>query len=264
MNKTVGFIGCGNMGGAIAKAVAKKNVRLLLCDKDSAKAEVLAKKIHAETANISAVAENSDIIFLGVKPQVLASAIEELKKSNLNKDAVIVSMAAGVKIERIESAFGESKKIIRIMPNIPVSVGKGMILYTANKNVTKEDKDFFLDVMSECGELDCIDEKLIDAGSALSGCGPAFVYMFIEAMADGAVACGLSREKAIKYAAETLIGSSELLKVSGKHPEELKDSVCSPAGSTIVGVNALEKGGMRGAVMSAVIDAFNKTKELGK
>ena len=143
-------------------------------------------------------------------------------------------------------------------------IGKGMILYTANKNADNSDVDLFINIMSECGELDCVDEKLIDAGSAISGCGPAFVYMFIEALADGAVASGLPRDKAIKYAVETLIGSSELLKKSRKHPEELKDSVCSPAGSTIEGVKALENGGMRAAVMNAVIDAFNRTKELGK
>lgn len=262
--KTVGFIGCGNMGGAIAKAVAKKNVSVLLCDKDSKKAELLAKTINAKSVELSEITENSDIIFLGVKPQVLMSAIDEINALNLKKDALIISMAAGVKIEKIANAFNAETKIIRIMPNIPVSVGKGMILYAVNKNVKEDDINFFLDIMSECGELDSIDEKLIDAGSALSGCGPAFVYMFIEAMADGAVASGLTREKAIKYATETLIGSSELLKASGKHPEELKDSVCSPAGSTIVGVNTLENGGMRAAVMNAVIDAYNKTKELGK
>ena len=130
--------------------------------------------------------------------------------------------------------------------------------------MTNDDTSFFAEIMRHAGELDFIDEKLIDAASAVSGCGPAFVYMFIEALADGGVMSGLPRDKAIKYATQTLLGSAELLKKSGKHPGELKDAVCSPGGSTIEGIKALENGALRGTVMNAVAEAYNKTKELGK
>lgn len=263
MNKTIGFIGCGNMGGAIAKAVAKKDVSLLLSDSFKEKAEALAKELGAKVSDNTEIAKNADLIFLGVKPQVLSATIDEIKGA-LKDGAVIVSMAAGVNTDKIKGYFGKEIKLIRIMPNTPVSVSKGMILYSPTESVTKVDVSFFEDIMSEAGRLDLIPEGLIDAGSALSGCGPAFVYMFIEALADGGVAAGLPRDKALIYATETLIGSAELLKQSGKHPGELKDAVCSPGGSTIEGVKALENGGMRGTVMTAISDAFKKTKELGK
>jgi pyrroline-5-carboxylate reductase len=154
--------------------------------------------------------------------------------------------------------------VIRIMPNIPASVGTGVILYDHTENVTEEAVEAFRASMQHAGLVDPLPEKLIDAGSALSGCGPAFVSMFVEALADGAVACGLPRDKALAYAAQTVAGSAKMLLESGMHPGQLKDAVCSPAGSTIVGVNTLEQGGFRGSAMDAVIAAFEKTKELGK
>ena len=150
------------------------------------------------------------------------------------------------------------------MPNTAVEVGEGMILYTVNSLVDPSSEKDFLGFMSAAGELDKLPENLIDAGCAVSGCGPAFVYMFIEAMADGGVKCGLSRAAAVKYAEQTLVGAAKLGKVSGRHPEELKDAVCSPAGSTIAGTFALEKGGFRASVIDAVNAAFERTKELGK
>ena len=159
---------------------------------------------------------------------------------------------------------GGNYPVIRIMPNTPASIGKGMILYAQNNNVTKEETDIFVNDMSGAGVLDSIDEKLIDAASAVSGCGPAFVYMFIEALADGAVECGLPRQKAMLYAAQTVLGSAELVLKSGKHPGELKDAVCSPGGTTIAGVHALENGAFRANAINAVSDAYKKTLELGK
>ncbi len=265
MSKTIGFIGTGNMGGAIARAVAKSNYSILLSDFIKEKADTLANEIGAKSVKNADIAKEADVIFLGVKPQVLKSTIDEIKNETMKRnDVLFVSMAAGIKTEKIVEAFGYDIKLIRIMPNTPVGVGRGMVLYTALSNVSDDDKAPFIDSLKYAGEIDEISEGLIDAGSAVSGCGPAFVYMFIEAMADGGVAAGLPRDKAIRYATETLIGSAELLKVSGKHPEELKDAVCSPAGSTIEGVRALENGGMRAAVINAVTDAYKRTKELGK
>ena len=259
----IGFIGCGNMGGALARAVAKVDgVKVCLFDKDTERTAALAGEIGAEAADLGAVAV-CDYVFLGVKPNIIASVAEELSPM-IGESTVIVSMAAGVSTEKLGAAFAKDVSIIRIMPNTPVAYGKGMILYTANEKVSPEALDTFAEIMKYSGRLDLIPEKLIDAGSAVSGCGPAFVYMFIEALADGGVAAGLPRDKAMQYAAETAIGAATVVLKSGKHPGELKDAVCSPGGSTIEGVLTLESGGMRGIVSDAVISAYEKTKKLGK
>ncbi len=261
----IGFIGCGNMGGALATAAAKSECEIYLADFCKEKVETLAKELSAVAANNNEIAENCDFIFLGVKPQVLADLLTEIapilkaRKDRFN----LVSMAAGVSCEKIASVLGAQYPIIRIMPNTPVAVGGGMILYTLY-GATQEDEKAFLSFMSAAGRFDNLPEKLIDAGSALSGCGPAFVCQFIEALADGAVAAGLPREKALLYAAATLEGTAHLMLETGRHPAELKDSVCSPGGSTIEGVRRLEQGAFRADVIDAVIAAYQRTKELGK
>ena len=171
-------------------------------------------------------------------------------------------MAAGVSVAKLEELLGDAP-IIRIMPNTPCEVGHGMILYTSNAG-GRASVPAFLEIMAAAGRCDAIEERLIDAASAISGCGPAFVYMFIEALADGGVMSGLPRDKAMMYAAETLIGAAEVVKQTGRHPGELKDAVCSPGGSTIEGVKALEDGAMRGVVSGAVAAAYKKTLILGK
>ena len=258
--KKIGFIGCGNMGGALARAVKKAGFDVMLADIDTEKRDALATEIDAQTADAKAVAGECDYVFMGVKPQVIAIAFEGIKNELKSNDCILVSMAAGVSIERVKNLSGKDK-IIRIMPNMPVSVGSGVVL-AACENVSDNVKEEFVSVLSKAGIFDWIDEKLIDAASALSGCGPAFVYMFIEALADGAVACGLPRDKALLYAAGTLEGSAKALLASGKHPGKLKDEVCSPAGSTIMGVKALEDGGFRASAMNSVIEAYKRTKEL--
>ena len=175
---------------------------------------------------------------------------------------VLCSMAAGLPIARIQEMAGEDFPVIRIMPNTPASVGEGMIQYCSS-NVTAEEEEAFCRLMAPAGRLDPVPENLIDAASCVSGCGPAWVYQFIEALADG-VACGLPRAKAQEYAAQMVLGSAKLVLESGRHPGELKDAVCSPGGSTIQGVRVLEEHGLRGAVTDAVIAAYNKTKEMGK
>ena len=154
--------------------------------------------------------------------------------------------------------------VIRIMPNTPVAIGKGVIQYCCNDLVTQEMLRDFLTDLRHAGVLDPLEERLIDAGSAVSGSGPAYVYMFIEALADGAVACGIPRAKALEYAAATVIGAGELVLATGQHPGALKDAVCSPGGSTIAGIRALENHGFRAAAMEAVIATCNRNKELGK
>jgi len=262
---TVGFIGTGNMGGALARAAAKTQCEIFLSDKATDKAESLAKELGAKAVTM-AEAALCDYVFLGVKPQMLSALLKELAPvlALRKTPGTIVSMAAGVATADIQKMLGFDYPIIRIMPNTPVAVGSGVILYDTTEQVSMEAVAGFVSILSQAGLLNRLPENLIDAGSALSGCGPAFVAMFAEALADGAVACGLPRDKAMTYAAQTLLGTAKLLLETGQHPGQLKDSVCSPGGSTIAGVNALEQGAFRGSVISAVKDAFIRTKELGK
>ena len=268
MNNTFGFIGAGNMGGALAQAVAKATApaNITLADQCAEKAEVLAKSLGCNTADTVTVAKNCGYIFLGVKPQVMAAALSQIAPALAARedDFVLVSMAAGVAIADIRRMAGGDYPVIRIMPNIPASVGNGVILYDTTDNVTDAAENYFCESMRFSGLVDKLPEKLIDAGSALSGCGPAFVSLFVEALADGAVACGLPRDKALRYAAQTAKGAAAMLVEKDMHPAALKDAVCSPGGSTIVGVQALEEGGLRGVAMDAVTSAYRRTLELGK
>ena len=265
---TAGFIGCGNMGGALASAAAKAigGKFILLSDFIKEKADSLAEEISANSSDNLTIAENCQYIFLGVKPQVIFDTIKEIAPVLKKRKSrfVVVSMAAGISIDATENAFGFDLPIIRIMPNTPAQVGKGVILYSCTENVDESEIADFEKIFSCAGITDKIDEKLIDAASALSGCGPAFVYLFIEALSDGAVLCGLPREKALTYAAETVKGAAEMVLKSGKHPGELKDNVCSPGGTTIEGVRALEEGSFRADSISAVVKAYEKTLKLKK
>lgn len=259
---TVGFIGTGNMGSALARAASKADgVSVYLYDKDARKAAALAEELGCAAAGLDGILD-CELIFLAVKPNIVKDVLTEIKPK-LRPTSVIVSMAAGVSTSQISLVLGKAP-VIRIMPNTPAACGSGMMLYTKNDTVTDGMLSAFKSVMAHSGELDELPENLIDAASALSGCGPAFVYMFIEALADGAVACGLPRDKALAYAIETVKGSAEMVKATGEHPEALKDKVCSPGGSTIAGVHELEVGAFRAAVENAVIAAYKKTLSLGK
>ena len=262
-----GFIGTGNMGGALARAACRRLApdRVLLSNRTAAKAEELARELGCHAGASAEAAAQAQYIFLGVKPQMMAGLLEEIAPvlARRTDRFVLVSMAAGLTMERIAAMAGGNYPVIRIMPNTPASVGAGMIQYCTS-NVTAEEEAEFLKLMAPAGRLDAVPESLIDAASCVSGCGPAWVYQFIEALADGGVACGLPRAKAQEYAAQMVLGSAKLVLESGQHPGALKDAVCSPGGSTIQGVRVLEEKGLRGAVMDAVIASYNKTKEMGK
>ena len=259
---TVGFIGTGNMGSALARAASKADgVSVYLYDKDEAKARALAEELGCAVTGLDGILD-CKVIFLAVKPNIVKDVLTEIKP-RLRPTSVLVSMAAGVSLLQISLVLGKAP-VIRIMPNTPAACGAGMMLYTKNDTVTDGMLEAFKSAMAHSGELDELPENLIDAASALSGCGPAFVYMFIEALADGAVACGLPRDKALAYAIETVKGSAEMVKATGEHPEALKDKVCSPGGSTIAGVHELEVGAFRAAAENAVIAAYKKTLSLGK
>lgn len=270
MNKRIGFIGCGNMGSALAKAAAKSTLitpaQICLANRTTVKAEQLAESLGGGmVATNRDVAKYCQYIFLGVKPQMMGDVLKEIAPILKSREDrfVLVSMAAGLTMETIQEMAGDSYPVIRLMPNTPVAVGSGMILYCSTKTHVDE-MAAFLHIMNAAGKFDELPEHLIDAGSAVAGCGPAFADLFMEALADGGVACGLPRTKAMEYAAQMLLGSAEMVLKTGEHPGVLKDAVCSPAGSTIQGVRALERGGFRSAVFEAVVEAYKKTKELGK
>ncbi len=258
-----GFIGCGNMGGALARALSKTTKDILLADFDAQKAEILAEELGCKCGTNEEVVLNCERIFLGVKPQVMESVLQPLKSKFAEKMPLVITMAAGIKTEKIAELCGAKLPVVRIMPNTPVSVGKGMVLYCANSLAAKDEIDDFLCDMRFAGEFDKLPEELIDAGCSVSGCGPAFMYMFIDALAEGGVACGLSREQAVKYAAVTMMGAAELAMKSGKEPEQLKREVCSPGGSTIEGVKVFENGGLNECAINAVKASFKRNKELG-
>ena len=254
------------MGGALARALRKTvdGGAILLTNRTAAKAEALAAELGCKASTNTEIAAQADYIFLGVKPQMMAGMLSEIAPVLKKRQSrfILVTMAAGLTMERIQEMAGGAYPVIRIMPNTPASIGEGMILYTACELVTSGETDAFVSAMAGAGRLSPLPEHLMDAGSAVSGCGPAFVDLFIEALADGGVACGLPRAAALEYAAQMVAGSARLVLESGKHPAQLKDAVCSPGGTTIQGVRALEEGGFRSAVMNAVIKAYEKNFDL--
>ena len=258
-----GFIGCGNMGGAIARAVSRSTKDSLITDR-SGKARVLAEELGIGYSGNADIAQQCDRIFLAVKPHMMAEALAPLQEILARRKPLLITMAAGLEIRQIQQMAGCSLPIIRIMPNTPAMIGKGLTQYCRNDLVSQEVLDDFLEDMKYSGRMDALEERLIDAASALSGCGPAYMYLFMEALADGAVACGIPRAKAMEYAAATMVGAAEMVLSTGKHPGALKDAVCSPGGSTIAGVRALEQHGFRSAGMECVIAAYERSRQLGK
>ena len=263
---TFGFIGTGSMGGALARAARKRlsGREILLANRTAAKAEALAKELDCRAVDNDTAAREADYLFLGVKPQMMAEMLAGVAPAlAARKDRfVLVSMAAGLSIARIRELAGGDYPVIRIMPNTPVSIGEGMVLYTPGGDVTDAELQVFLEAMTAAGKFAALPERLIDAGASVSGCGPAFLYLFLEALADGGVACGLPRATAMELAAQMAAGAARLVLESGSHPGALKDAVCSPGGTTIQGVRALEAGGLRSAVMEAVIASYEKNEDL--
>lgn len=267
MMHKIGFIGCGNMGSAMARAVCKASAPkdILLANRTPAKAEALAQELGGRAVSNEDIARECDLIFLGVKPQMMAdmmAGIQPLLAARTDR-FVLCSIAAALPMARIQEMAGGAYPVIRIMPNTPAAIGAGMTQYCCT-GVTAEEEAEFLRLLDATGRLDAIPESLGDAASCASGCSTAWAYQFIEALADGAVACGLPRAKAQQYAAQMLLGSAKMVLESGQHPGALKDAVCSPGGSTIQGVRVLEEHGFRGAVIDAMLASFAKTKEMGK
>jgi pyrroline-5-carboxylate reductase len=266
MQYSFGLIGSGNMGGAIAQAVSQSCPDGILADHSLARAQALAQTLGFAAGSNEEVARDSRYLFLGVKPHLMEGMLSGIQATLAQRPEppVLVSMAAGLSIQQIRQMAGGDYPIIRIMPNTPVAVGQGVVLYTLGQGVTPEQEQGFLALMAKAGKLFPIQESLMDVGAAVSGCGPAYAYLVLDAMADGGVACGLPRADAVRYAAQTLLGAAQMVLETGKHPDQLKNEVCSPGGSTIQGVRTLEQRAVRAAVMDAVIAACDKNAALGK
>ncbi len=267
MKYRYGFIGCGNMGGVLvgvaASAVGGKNVAV--CDHNLDKCAALKEKYGVTVLDAKTLAKNTKFVVMGVKPQVMQVAFSEIQAELAGRtDVVVVSMAAGLSIEKITAYAGENFKggVIRIMPNTPCALGEGVVIYST-MGVANLDETAFKTDFSAAGLIDKIDEKEMDGASALSGCGPAFVYYFAEGLIKGAAACGVSEQQAAEYAAQVLLGSAKMLQ-TGEDPAALRKKVCSPKGTTLEGIAALEKGNFLLLVSSAVEAAYHRSKELQK
>jgi pyrroline-5-carboxylate reductase len=261
----LGFIGVGNMGGAIIRGllegghVVREN--LIYHDPDPAR-QAQMEELEVEAALDNAEVMHSPVVVLGVKPQVLPGVLAAVKEF-ARPWHLIISIAAGVPLKVLEEAFPESR-IIRVMPNTPTLVGAGMAALAPGRGTTPEDLALALELFQAVGQAVVVEERLMDAVTGLSGSGPAFVAVFIEALADGGVKMGLPRPLALTLAIQTVLGAARLCHEKELHPALLKDLVTSPAGTTIAGIHALESSGFRGAVMDAVTAAAVRSKELGE
>ena len=270
-DKKIGFIGAGKMCEAILSGIIKaeivSNNNVSVTDISMDRLNILQEKYKVNTINnkdntgLKQIIDICDIIILAIKPQMAQKVLEPLK--NNYKDKMIISIMGGVTVSRIKE-LTNSKKIIRVMPNTPMLIGEGVAGICNNEEISKENFDLAIKIFECVGIVYKLDEKLIDALTGVSGCGPAFAYMFIDALADAGVMQGLSRQMAIEMAAKMLVGSAKMVLELGEHPDKLKDDVCSPAGGTIAGVYALEKGAFRATVIDAVEKSCTRMKEVGK
>lgn len=267
-NKKIGFIGCGAMSQAMIGGVLKSNLvlpnKIMASDIEEKNLDFTKKnyKILVSTNNIE-VAKFSDIIILAINPSMYSEIIDEIKDS-VKENAIIITIAAGISLNFTKKAFNKNMKIVRTMPNTPVLVGEGMTAICPNALVNKEDLEIVLMIFGSFGKIEIIDENLMDVIPAISGSSPAYVYMLIEALADGGVLQGLPRDKAYKLAAQAVLGASKMVLETGTHPAILKDYVCSPGGSTIEAVAKLEEKGFRSAIISAMNSCTEKVIKMAK
>ena len=265
-DKVIGFIGAGNMGSAIIGGILSSSLattgQMIASAHSIATLEKIKSKYSIETTiSNEIVANRSDILFLAVKPNKFDEVIPEIR-SNIKPGCIIVSIAAGKSIASIEESFGKSIKLVRAMPNTPALVGESMSALCANKNVAADELKQISAIFDCFGKSETVPENLFDAVTAVSGSSPAYVYLFIEAMADAAVADGMPRAQAYKFAAQSVYGAAKMVLETGEHPGALKDAVCSPGGTTIEAVAALEKGGLRDTVITAQRACAEKSRRM--
>lgn len=260
----LGFVGCGNMAGAmisgiIQNGVAAKEDIIASVLSDASKERVEKELGIAVTKRNIEVAQNCDVLFLAVKPQFYEEVIKEIA-GVIKQEQIVITVAPGKSLEWLAGLFGTDKKIVRTMPNTPALVGEGITAACYNKNVTEADLAVVRQLLESFGMCEYVPEHLMDVVVSVSGSSPAYVFLFIEAMADGAVADGMSRAQAYKFAAQAVLGSAKMVLETGKHPGELKDMVCSPGGTTIEAVRVLEEKGLRSSVIEGMKACVAKAK----
>lgn len=266
IDKIIGFIGAGNMGSAMIGGILSSSLatssQMIASAHSSDTLEKIKNKFSIETTlSNETVAERSNILFLAVKPNKFSEVIPQIS-GHIKNSCLVVSIAAGQPIAAIEEAFGKEIKLVRAMPNTPALVGEAMSALCPNKNVTEEELKEMLDIFSCFGKAEVVPESLIDAVVGVSGSSPAYVYLFIEAMADAAVADGMPRAQAYQFAAQSVYGAAKMVLETGEHPGVLKDAVCSPGGTTIEAVAELEKSGFRNAIITAQRACAKKSKDM--
>lgn len=262
----IGFIGMGNMAGAMIGGLVKNGLVAAQDIFGSDVSDALVRSRAEEygirtTKNNNEVVKEADYLVFAVKPQYAKEVIDGIK-AEIREETVVISIMAGKSLQWLEDAIGHRQKIVRCMPNTAALVGEAITAASPNELVSEDELKTSLEILKSFGRASVVPERLMDAVVGLSGSGPAYVFMFIEAMADGAVECGMPRAQAYEFAAQLVYGSSKLMLETGKHPGELKDMVCSPAGTTIAAVRVLEEKGFRGAVIDAVEAAAKRSSEL--
>ena len=268
LKERIGFIGGGKMAEALAKGIINASLssvdKIIASDVDKKRCQILEKDTGIKTTQENKkVTSGSDIIILAVKPNIIGGILKELK-NDITPKHLVVSIAAGIPLDFIESALNKGCRVVRVMPNTPCLVGETAAGYALGKAATRDDGELVGEILNAVGKSYLLEEKHLDAVTGLSGSGPAFVYTVIEALSDGGVKMGLPRDISTKLAAQTVLGSAKMVLESGMHTGELRDFVTSPGGTTIAGLHALEKGSIRNALIDAVETATKKSKRLGR
>lgn len=267
MIKKLGIIGGGKIGealaaGLVSKAFIAASDILIAEHLDSRRTELKAKSLQVTADNREAV-RASNAVILAVKPKDISAVLDEIG-SEFGPTKLLISVAAGIGIHQLESALPPHTPVIRVMPNMAISIGEGMSVLSPGSSVARDDIDWAAQLFRSVGRALVLEERHMDAVTGLSGSGPAYVYVVIESLADAALKLGLPREAAFELAAQTLLGAARNVLITGEHPAKLKDMVTTPAGTTVEGLYELEKGGVRTALMNAVIKAAERSKELSK
>jgi pyrroline-5-carboxylate reductase len=266
IHKRVGFIGAGQMATALGAGFVRAELvnpsNLVASDPSQEACERFAKATGGKSAKCNLQsARDAEVLFLAVKPQQMAQVTAELK-GRIGPEALVISIAAGIRLATLEQSLGENLRMVRVMPNTPCLIGQGASAFCLGHNATKADGELVQQLLSAVGLAVAVDEKMLDAVTGLSGSGPAFVYVIIEALSDGGVRMGLPRAVASALAAQTVLGAAQMVRTTGEHPGVLKDRVASPGGTTIAGLQALEQAGLRGVLMAAVEAATRRSMEM--
>jgi pyrroline-5-carboxylate reductase len=266
MNKKIGFIGSGNMGSAMIKGIISSNLvsskDIYVSDIDESKLKIIKEELGVNvTTKSKELVSKVDIMVLSVKPNIYSIVLNEIK-NEIKDDMLVITIAAGINIEFVENIIGNDKKVIRTMPNTPALVNEGMAAICPNKNISEDELKLVVSIFESFGKAEVLKEYLIDSVIAVSGSSPAYVFKFIEAMADGAVLGGMPRDKAYKFAAQAVLGSAKMVLETGMHPAELKDMVCSPGGTTIEAIASLEKNKFSGTVIEAMEKCMDKSRNM--